>query len=100
MADIDEATAKRLEEDGQRRFGDHWNQAIGAIGGALPPSVNAGDVVRGALREADPARALFDCGRECLIAQATEGDHDAERVYSAMRQKEREAHWASKGRVR
>jgi hypothetical protein len=101
MSDDDlNAKAQNLETEGERRYGEHWKQAIGAIGRSLPPSVNAADVVRGALKQVDPAAALFDCGRECLIAQASEGNHEAEAIYSKIRAEEREAHYARKGRVR
>jgi hypothetical protein len=93
--------AQNVEATGKARYTEkHWNQAIGAIGRALPPNVAAADVVREALRQPDPAAALYNAGKEVLAARASEFDHEAEAAYSAMRRDEREAHYASKGRVR
>ena len=110
MSNDDEALARAaqaVEEDGKRRFGEEgWGQSLAAIGKALAavqkdnPDVTAGTVVQAAMRRPDPAGALFTAGREALIGQATEGDHDAERAYSAMRQKEREEHLRARGRMR
>jgi hypothetical protein len=103
MSDDDlNAKAQNLETEGERRYGEHWKQAIGAIGRSIPPNsgVSATDVVKGALRQPDPAAALFDCGRECLIAQASDGDRDAEVAYSKWRSETREAHLRSRFRMR
>jgi hypothetical protein len=106
----DEALARAsqaVEEDGKRRFGDEgWSQSLGAIGKALAavqkdnPGVTAGTVVQAAMQRPDPAGALFTAGREALIGQASEGDHDAEVAYSKIRQREREEHLRARGRMR
>jgi hypothetical protein len=103
MSDDDlNAKAQNLETEGKQRYGEHWNRAIGAIGRAIPPNsgVSAADVVKGALRQADPAAALFEAGKEVLIAEASDGNTDSERAYSAWRAHAREEHLRSRGRMR
>jgi hypothetical protein len=97
--------AQAVEADGKRRFGEEgWGQSLAAIGKALAavqkenPDVTAGVVVKEAMRRPDPAGALFLAGREALIGQASEGDHDSENAYSKIRQREREEYRRSKGR--
>jgi hypothetical protein len=94
------AKGAAVEEDGKRRFGDHWNQAVAAIGRNIPAGVSASDVVREVLRRPDPAGLLFNAGREALIAEASEGNHDSEVTYSKIRAEEREAHLRARGRMR
>jgi hypothetical protein len=98
----DEALARKaqeIENTGVGRYGEKsWRQSIAAI--SRVPGINTTEVVREVAKQADPAGYLFAAGREVLINEATNGDGDAERIYSQMRREEREAHWASKGRVR
>jgi hypothetical protein len=92
--------AERVNSDGVRRFGqDRWSQGLAAIGRALPPGVDAGEVVKGALRHQDPAGILQTAGREALINEASNGDKEAEATYSSWRAEERKKHAQRKGRV-
>jgi hypothetical protein len=101
MADVDEALMRRaqdVEAEGKRRFGDDpWRHYIGAIGRANPRGVDVG-VVKATLAQDDPAGTFARAGREALITEASDGNSEAEEIYSKIRGEERRAYRERKGR--
>jgi hypothetical protein len=92
------AKAKDMEETGKARYGEGWGQAIAAISRNIPRDVSGADVLKEVLKRPDPAGLLFAAGREALISEASEGNHDSEMTYSKIRAQEREAYRISRGR--
>jgi len=101
MPEIDDATTQRVkdvEAEGKRRYGDAaWGDYVKAIGRANPNGIPQ-DVLRATLAQPDAEAAFAQAGRECLVAAATNGDHDAEAAYSQIRAAERKAYRERKGR--
>ena len=93
--------AKEVNDNGVRRFGqDRWSQSVAAFSKSLPRHISGAEAVKAACTQPDPAGAVFAAGRDALINQATNGDDEAEQIYSAMRAEERQAYRISKGKVR
>ena len=102
--DIDEALSRRaadLERLGRDKYGEkHWGLALGGLKRACASvGVNPAEAVKAALAQGDAEALLYNVGREALIREASDGNHDSEAAYSDMRRAEREAHFARKGRV-
>jgi hypothetical protein len=87
----------RAEAQGKARYGENWQTAIDAIGKSVTGGIPEGHM-RAVLAEADPARTLYDFGKECLLQRSDAGDNDAERAYRAIRQQEREIYTKHRGR--
>ena len=92
----------KTEADGETRYGkENWSSAINAIGRSVGPQGVPQDQMRAVIEGADGAGELYQAGR-ALLAQQIEArpgekvDPDLEAQYSAMREKEREAHWKRK----
>jgi hypothetical protein len=100
MADDYAAKLAAIDQSGANRFGDDWKTACEAIkrqvapNGGLPP-----DAMALITSNADPAGLVMNLGRHALMEQASNGDKEAERSYSAMRRKERKAHYEATGRT-
>lgn len=102
--DIDEVLNRRaadLEASGKAKYGEkHWGLALGGLKRAcVSVGVNPAEAVKAALAQSNSETLLYNVGREALIREASDGDHDAEAAYSDMRRAEREAHFARRGRV-
>jgi hypothetical protein len=85
----------RVEAAGANRYGERWKTAIDAIG-------RAGGVseanMKAMFQTPDPAKAIYDLGKEALLHQSDNGDHESERLYRLMREDERAAHRKMRGR--
>ena len=104
MSDDDEVLNRRaadLEATGKARYGEkHWGLALGGLKRACAlVGVNPAEAVKAALAQPDSEALLYNVGKEALIREASDGNHDSESQYADMRRAEREAHFARKGRV-
>ncbi len=84
-------------QDGRKRFGKDWDTAIAAVHRGNPGGIDAATMGQ-LMSQPDPAGLLFTAGRETLLAEADGGDKGADRAYAAIRERERAAHRAYKGR--
>jgi hypothetical protein len=81
-----------LEDAGKKRYGEHWDTSVAAISRAIGPGGIPEAGFREILKQTDPTRTIYDCGKEALLQASDNGDHDAERAYRQIRQHEREQH--------
>jgi hypothetical protein len=84
------------EANGRERFGEHWNNAINAIGRVAAPKGGIPEAeMRSILDGPDAAGTFYQVGRAALCDQiqsipGQKIDPDLEAQYSEMRQRERE----------
>jgi hypothetical protein len=89
------ARVQQVEAEGKSRFGDDWSKyvsAIGKVAGGNPQQLGA--AMREVLSQNDPATIVQQAGREALanLASGNVGgvpDAEAERQWSAIRDRER-----------
>lgn len=93
-----EKRAKAVTQEGVARFGqDDWQKMLSAVHRANPGGI-APEAMGQVLAQANAVELLSVAGREILIREASDGDRASDAAYSAIRQKEREAHRRLKGR--
>jgi hypothetical protein len=86
----------RVEQAGTNRYGpDRWKAAVDALArsGGVPEAT-----MRQMFATPDPAKAIYDLGKEALLHQSDHGDHESERIYRQMREDERAAYRKMRGR--
>lgn len=89
---------QKVDADGKARFGEaNWNQMMDAIKAQTNGGVPV-DVMKNVLAQPDPTRLLADGGKEALLSLSDSGDHEAEKTYRVIRQKEREDYRKGRGR--
>jgi hypothetical protein len=90
-----------IERDGEARFGKSaWDAGVAAIRKAAAPNGGLSENdIRQVAADKDPAGLLMTLGRHALLAQASEGDREAENAYRKIRNEERKAHAHSRGRI-
>lgn len=88
-----------VQADGVARFGEqNWGRAVAALSRANVKPEAVGKVISEAATVSDAANVLMAGGRDRLIAEASDGDQQAEIAYAEMREAERKAYRQSKGR--
>jgi hypothetical protein len=88
---------QKVEQEGAEKYGDQWQTYISAISRANPAGI-PDEAWKPILDRPDAADVIAAGGREALINMATNGDDQANRAYSQMREAERREHRLSKGR--
>jgi len=85
----------KTEASGKARYGDKWQACIDAIG-------RQGGVSEANMREIvtrpDAAGLLYSMGKEALLHQSDNGDHESERIYRMLREEERSQFRKDRGR--
>jgi uncharacterized membrane protein len=85
--------AQAVEAAGKAKFGESWSKFIAALG-------NRGirqDQLVGVIQQQNGADLIAAAGREALI-DAADDSHEANTVYSEIRDEERKKYRRSKGR--
>lgn len=91
--------AESVQADGVARFGEKdWGVAVAALSRANIKPENLAQVIGEAATVADASNIIMAGGRDRLIAEASDGDRQAERAYAEIREAERKAYRLSKGR--
>jgi hypothetical protein len=92
MADPDfDDRVRAADAAGKDKFGDNWPKLMGALGRRNPGGIPA-DAMRATLAQPHAVELLAAAGKDALLAAASDGDQDAEKAYTAIREEEREAH--------
>jgi hypothetical protein len=92
------ARVQRVQAEGEEKYGtDRWGTYISAISRANPQGIP--DQAWGPILDRpDACDVIAAGGREALITMATNGDREADRTYSQMREKERKEFRLLRGR--
>jgi hypothetical protein len=91
IAQIDRAGLDRYGEETWRAY----TNALGRFyGGALPANEQAT-----VLSSGDPCNVVAVAGRQCLLAEMSNGNTESEQIYEKIRAAERTAFQRAKGRV-
>jgi hypothetical protein len=91
------ARVQKVDDEGRQRFGDDWGKFIDAIGRANPQGIN-NDVMAHVVSQPNAADILAAGGKEAMIAMASNGDREADRAYSQIRNEERRQYRLLRGR--
>lgn len=93
------ARAVDVQADGVARFGERdWGIAVGALSRCGLKPEHIARVISEAATVSDATNVLMAGGRDRLIAEASDGDRQAQNAYAEMRERERAAYRLSKGR--
>ena len=86
----------KTEASGKARYGDNrWQACVDAIS-------RQGGISEANMREIvtrpDAAGLLYSMGKEALLHQSDNGDHESERIYRMLREEERSQFRKDRGR--
>jgi hypothetical protein len=89
--------AEQVEAEGRSKYGENWSKYVDAIGRVLPNNVTP-EAWRQVLDQADAVDRIAAGARDVMIALASDGDDQANRTYSQMREEERREYRLLKNR--
>jgi hypothetical protein len=89
--------AEQVEAEGRSKYGESWGKFVDAISRVNPNGIPA-EAMHQVLSRSDAADVFAAGGREAMINMASNGDREADRAYSLMRNEERRQYRLLRGR--
>jgi hypothetical protein len=97
MSDELARRAEAVEAEGRSKYGENWGRYVDTLGRVLPKDVSP-EAWRQVLGQANAVDVLAATAKDVMIALASDGDDQANRTYSQMREEERREYRLLKNR--